>query len=113
MKQLMFLLLAGTMFIFTACNSDTCSTDCAKKCCTENTDKCDDDCAKNCCTDKVATCSDDCKKACCLGCKATDGEKGCKLLATKYKKHSCCDEGGATLVEKKTHTHDDNGPHPH
>ena len=62
----MFLLVAGTMFIFTACNSDTCSTDCAKKCCTENTDKCDDDCAKKCCTDKVTTCSDDCKKACCL-----------------------------------------------
>ena len=87
----MFLLVAGTMFIFTACNSDTCSTDCAKKCCTENTDKCDDDCAKNCCTDKVVTCTHDeisSQKACCLGCKATEGEASCSLLAAGD--HSCC-----------------------
>ena len=91
----MFLLVAGTMFIFTACNCGTCSTDCAKECCT------------------ASSCVDDCQKACCLGCKATDGEKGCELLATKYKKHSCCSKEGVTLVEPKPHTHDDSVPHSH
>ena len=29
----MFLLVAGTMFIFTACNCGTCANDCTKTCC--------------------------------------------------------------------------------
>ena len=63
MKKLIFLLAAGTMFIFTACNSNTCSTDCAKECCNAE-----------------SSCADDCQKACCLGCKATEGDAKCIVL---------------------------------
>ena len=114
MKKLMFLLVAGTMFVFTACNCGACADDCAKECCTEKEGSCSDDCAKECCTNKVVVCDDGCQKACCLGCKAEEGEKRCDLLAGKYKKHSCCSSEGVTLVETKPHTHDDDDePHTH
>ena len=38
--------------------------------------------------DVVVACADDCQKACCLGCKATEGEASCSLLAAGD--HSCC-----------------------
>ena len=81
MKKLMFLLVAGTMFVFTACNC--CSSDAAA-------------------TEEVVACADDCQKACCLGCKATEGEKSCDLLASGD--HSCC------APAEETHDH---GPEGH
>ena len=66
MKKLMYLLVAGTMFVFTACNcgaGDAAATDTVEE---------------------VVACADDCQKACCLGCKATVGDAVC--LAD----HSCC-----------------------
>ena len=65
MKKLMYLLVAGTMFVFTACNcgaGDTVATDSVEE---------------------VVACADDCQKACCLGCRA---EGGGACLAD----HSCC-----------------------
>ena len=70
MKNLMYLLVAGTLFIFTACNSgsgDATVTDSVEE---------------------VVVCADDCQKACCLGCHATEGEAVC--LAD----HSCCADHG-------------------
>ena len=70
MKKLMYLLVAGTMFVFTACNcgtGDAAATDSVKE---------------------VVACADDCKKACCLGCKATEGEKKCIVL--KDGSMPCC-----------------------
>ena len=66
MKKLMYLLVAGTMFIFTACNSGA------------------GDAAETDSVEEVVACADDCQKACCLGCKATAGDAVC--LAD----HSCC-----------------------
>ena len=66
MKKLMYLLVAGTMFVFTACN------------CGEG------DAAETDSVEEVVACADDCQKACCLGCKATVGDAAC--LAD----HSCC-----------------------
>jgi len=85
MKKLMFLLVGGTMFVFTACNC--CSSDAAA-------------------TEEVVACADDCQKACCLGCKATEGEKSCDLLASGD--HSCCAPAEETAEE--THDH---GPEGH
>ena len=62
----MYLLVAGTMFIFTACNSGTGDT------------------TANDAVEEVVACADDCQKACCLGCKATVGDKVCSA------DHSCC-----------------------
>jgi len=62
MKKLIFLLIAGTMFVFTACNcssSDATATDAVEE---------------------VVVCADDCQKACCLGCKATEGNAKCIVL---------------------------------
>ena len=70
MKKLMYLLVAGTIFVFTACNcgaGDAAATDSAEE---------------------VVACADDCQKACCLGCKATEGDAVC--LAD----HSCCADHG-------------------
>jgi len=70
MKKLMYLFVAGTMFIFTACNcgaGDAAATDTVEE---------------------VVACADDCQKACCLGCKATEGNAVC--LAD----HSCCADHG-------------------
>ena len=58
------------MFAFTACNcgaGDAAATDAVEE---------------------VVACADDCQKACCLGCKATEGEASCSLLAAGD--HSCC-----------------------
>ncbi len=88
MKNLMYLLVAGTMFVFTACNcgaGDAAATDSVEK---------------------VVACADDCQKACCLGCKATVGEKSCDLLASGD--HSCCAPAEETTEE--THDH---GPEGH
>ena len=66
----MYLLVVGSMFVFTACNfgdSDVVATDSVEE---------------------VVACVDHCQKACCLGCKATVGEKSCDLLASGD--HSCC-----------------------
>ena len=104
MKKLMYLLLVGVMFAFTACTGgedETCADDCAKECCTGGEDEtCADDCAKECCTGgEDETCADDCAKACCLGCKATEGDKKCIKLEDGTM--PCCavssdDEGGET-----------------
>ena len=88
MKKLMYLLVAGTMFVFTACNcgaGDAAATDSVEE---------------------VVACADDCQKACCLGCKATVGEKSCDLLASGD--HSCCAPAEETTEE--THDH---GPEGH
>ena len=84
MKKLMYLLVAGTMFVFTACNfgaGDAAATDTVEE---------------------VVACADDCQKACCLGCQATEGEAAC--LAD----HSCCAPAEGTTEE--THDH---GPEGH
>ena len=52
--------------------------------------------------EEVVACADDCQKACCLGCKATEGEKSCDLLALGD--HSCC------APAEETHDH---GPEGH
>ena len=70
MKKLMYLLVAGTMFVFTACNCGA------------------GDAAETDSVEEVVACADDCQKACCLGCKATVGEASCSLLAAGD--HSCC-----------------------
>ncbi len=88
MKNLMYLLVAGTMFVFTACNcgaGDAAATDSVEE---------------------IVACADDCQKACCLGCKATEGEKSCDLLASGD--HSCC----APAEEATEETHD-HGPEGH
>ena len=84
MKKLMYLLVAGTLFIFTACNSgsgDATATDSVEE---------------------VVVCADDCQKACCLGCHATEGEAVC--LAD----HSCC-----TAHEEVTEEAHDHGVEGH
>ena len=61
----MYLLVVGTMFVFTSCNcgaGDATVTDSVEE---------------------VVACADDCQKACCLGCQA---EGGGACLAD----HSCC-----------------------
>ena len=84
----MYLLVAGTMFVFTACNCGT------------------GDAAATDSVEEVVACADDCQKACCLGCKATVGEKSCDLLASGD--HSCCAPAEETTEE--THDH---GPEGH
>ena len=84
MKKLIYLFVAGTMFVFTACNcgaGDAAATDSVEE---------------------VVACADDCQKACCLGCKATVGDAVC--LAD----HSCC----APAEEATEETHD-HGPEGH
>ena len=88
MKKLMYLLVVGTMFVFTACNSGT------------------GDATATDAVEEVVACGDDCQKACCLGCKATVGEKSCDLLASGD--HSCCAPAEETTEE--THDH---GPEGH
>ena len=75
MKKLMYLLVVGVLFTFTACGGGDCATDCAKECCV------------------AAECADDCAKACCLGCQATDGDPKCK------EDHSCCDSVNNVDIE--------------
>ena len=91
MKKLMYLLVAGTMFAFTACNcgtGDATATDSVEE---------------------VVACADDCQKACCLGCKATVGDAIC--LAD----HSCCASHGdeATEGEEATEEADAHEGHDH
>ena len=56
MKKLMFLLVAGTMFVFTACNCDSCTDDCTEKCCAKDGAECADDCKKACCAADAVLC---------------------------------------------------------
>jgi len=97
MKKLMYLLVAGTMFVFTACNcgtGDTAATDSVEE---------------------VVACADDCQKACCLGCKATVGDAVC--LAD----HSCCaiheneatEEGAEEAGAHEGHDHESHEGHDH
>ena len=88
MKKLMYLFVAGTMFVFTACNcgaGDAAATDSVEE---------------------VVACADDCQKACCLGCKATVGDAVC--LAD----HSCCAEHGEESDAHEGHDHEHEG-HDH
>ena len=89
----MYLLVAGTMFVFTACN---CSTG---------------DAAATDSVEEVVACADDCAKACCLGCQATEGDVAC--LAD----HSCCAEHGeeaeATEGEEVAEEADSHEGHDH
>ena len=64
MKKLMYLLVAGAMFIFTACNSGA------------------DAGTEEAVVEEVVACAKDCQKACCLGCQAEGG--------TCLADHSCC-----------------------
>ena len=89
MKKLMFLLVAGTMFVFTACNCGSCTDDCTEKCCAKD----------------GAECADDCQKACCLGCQATEGDKNCIILEDGSM--PCCPK------IKKEIPHDESVPHTH
>ena len=87
----MYLLVAGTMFVFTACNcgaGDAAATDSVEE---------------------VVACADDCQKACCLGCKATVGDAVC--LAD----HSCCaaHEDEATEGDEATEEADAHEGHDH
>ena len=84
MKKLMFLLVGGTMFVFTACN-----------CCSSDADATD-------ATEEVA-CADDCQKACCLGCKATEGDAKCIVL----------EDGSMPCCVAKETPHDESVPHTH
>ena len=88
------------------------SCDCgSEEACASETEitACADDCAKECCdTEKVTACADECAKACCLGCKATEGEADCELLATKD--HSCCVPAPEATEEAP---HDETVPHTH
>jgi len=77
MKKLMYLLVAGTMFVFTAC---TCGADAAA---TEEV-AVEEVVVEEVVVEEVSACADDCQKACCLGCKATEGDAACKA------DHSCC-----------------------
>ena len=86
----MYLLVAGTMFVFTACNcgaGDAAATDSVEE---------------------VVACADDCKKSCCLGCKATVGDAVC--LAD----HSCCAaHEAAEETEADAHEGHDHEGHDH
>ena len=87
MRKLMYLLVVGTMFIFTACNcgSGDAATDTVEE---------------------VVVCADDCKKACCLGCHATEGEAVC------LDDHSCCaSHEEDTTVEVDANEGHDHGSH--
>ena len=85
MKKLMYLLVAGTMFAFTACNCGT------------------GDAAATDAVEEVLACADDCQKACCLGCKATKGEAKCIVLA----------DGSMPCCAVKETPHDESVPHTH
>jgi hypothetical protein len=85
MKNLMYLLVAGTMFVFTACNcgaGDAAATDSVEE---------------------VVACADDCQKACCLGCKATEGDAKCIVL----------EDGSMPCCVAKETPHDESVPHTH
>jgi len=98
MKKLMYLLVAGTMFVFTACN---CGTDDAAV--TEET-AVEEVVADDAAVERVAiACADDCPKACCLGCKATEGEAKCIVLA----------DGSMPCCAEKETPHDESVPHTH
>jgi len=63
----------------------------------------------------VVACADDCQKGCCLGCKATEGEASCSLLAAGD--HSCCAVKVESTEEEledahEGHDHSDGG-HSH
>ena len=94
----MYLLVAGTVFIFTACNSgagDAAATDSVE----------------------VVVCADDCQKACCLGCKATEGDARCIVLedgsmpccVVKTEANCCCGDatcdGSCHADVKEAHSH--------
>ena len=100
MKNVMYLLIVGTMFIFTACNCGAGDTAATEETATEEV------IVEEAVEEVVVACADDCKKACCLGCKATVGEKSCDLLASGD--HSCC----APAEEATEETHD-HGPEGH
>ena len=109
MKKLMYLFIAGTMFAFIACNCGT------------------GDAAATDAVEEVLACADDCQKACCLGCKATEGEAKCIVLAdgsmpcciAKTEANCCCGDaicdgschGDAETVEE-THDHEEHS-HDH
>ena len=84
MKKLMYLFVAGTVFAFAACNCGAGDS--------EATDS----------VEEVVACADDCQKACCLGCKATEGEKKCIVLA----------DGSMPCCHPPKEEHDDH-PHDH
>ena len=99
MKKLIYLVVVGAMFIFTACNCGTGDATATEEVVTE----------------EVVACADDCQKACCLGCKATEGEASCSLLAAGD--HSCCAVKVESTEEEledahEGHDHSDGG-HSH
>ena len=120
MKKLMYLLVVGVLFTFTACGGgDTCTHECADDAvCEASTEE---GCAGHVADAADGTddeCADDCAKACCLGCKATDGDSKCK------EDHSCCATmscccGDATCdgschdnnEDSESHSHDHNEGH--
>ena len=97
----MYLFVAGTMFAFTACGGGETATEESVETTTEEVVETVE--AANDSVEVVVACADDCQKACCLGCKATEGEASCSLLAAGD--HSCC-------AVKET-PHDESVPHTH
>ena len=99
MKKLIYLLVVGVLFTFTAC--------------VEETESCATDCAKECCID--AECADDCAKACCLGCLATEGEK--KFIKLEDGTMPCCVEAacccGDATCDGSCHNNKDSEDHSH
>ena len=96
MKKSMYLFVVVTMFAFASCGGVETETTTATE-------------------DVIITCADDCQKACCLGCKATEGEASCSLLAAGD--HSCCAVKVESTEEEpedshEEHDHSDEG-HSH
>lgn len=65
MKNLMYLFVVSLMFAFTACGGGENATEATE---VET-------------AVEAVACADDCQKACCLGCKATEGDATCMVLA--------------------------------
>lgn len=104
MKKLMYLLFAGSIFIFAACGGGETAT---QEVTVETV---------------VASCADDCQKACCLGCKATEGDAKCIVLEdgsmpcciVKVKQTCCCGDSGCDgschgdkQESEEVHSHED------
>ena len=97
----MYLFVAGTMFAFTACGGGETATEEAAS------DPADVIAAEQAASDaeEIVQCADNCQKACCLGCKATEGEASCSLLAAGD--HSCCAVKVESTEEEPEDSHEE------
>ncbi len=92
MKKLIYLFVATIMFVFTACGGGDNST--------EET-----------AVDSIIQCADNCEKACCLGCKATQGNAKCIVLADGSM--PCCVEELESSEDDGHNQEDDGYNHDH